>query len=268
MAHIALVNQAPRLITDAQGVLMARFVAVGLKHLAKAWGLVSWSCSYVPSLDRAPTGAKNLALLPNPDVANALGWHDVGPDGQAFGKVFLEPTLDNGGSIIASGPDMDSNSVLQTAGHEGDEMCLNELVGSWQQMPDGRTLLAQEASDPCEDRSKRVKLTTGEVAWCSDFVFPQYFARVAPRGQLTWASSLTEAFSMTPGGYQIQWATRGSEHQVFPALVHGHGPGAGTVEAFDGGISVVWGPAVPEWKKALKRHRISRTARIARAHSG
>lgn len=267
MTHIVLVNQSPQQVSDEQGVLMARFVAVGLKHLGQAWGKVVSTCAYVPSVDRMPAGSKPLYIFKNPDVPNALGWHDVDDKGNAFGKVFVEPTLDNGGSVIASGATEDSNSVLQTAGHEADELDLDELVGSWEVMPDGHTLLAKEASDPCEDRSKRVRLTSGESAWCSDFVTPQYFRRVgAPQGPLTWCSALTEPFSMTPGGYQIQWSTRGSEHQVFPSIVQGHGHGAVSVEHGDDGLRILWGPQVPEWKKALKRAKISRTARRVQLH--
>ena len=257
--HLVLLNQSPALVSEDQAVLMARFTNAHLKRLAAAWGTLPWTCSYAASLASAPPvdEAARLYLLKSPDVANAGGYHDVDPTGHPYARVFLEPTLDNGGVVIASSVhNENANTVLCTVGHEACETALDAYVGSWELMPDGKTLVAREACDACEDRAKLIKLADGHSAWCSDFVTPAWFSRRNAPGPYTWADTLTAPFSMTPGGYLIEWSTKGPERDVFPAELHAKR------DHDTSGRRITWGPAVPTWKKEVKLQATSRTAKL------
>lgn len=138
--------------------------------------------------DLAP-GEVPIYLLRHPDVAGALGYHDVDPHGRPIIKVF--PTLED-----------DPTDLPQTLDHEvkeylADAFCTTCIVG-----PDGKCR-AREPGDPVETGSWELTLASGRKVKMTDWVTPAYFTG-AP-GKKNWLNTVTKVGEILPGGYQILW---------------------------------------------------------------
>src|SRR5215510_105820 len=70
-------------------------IRIQLRHVAAAWGQYVWQV-----VDDANETGFKIALLDDADVADALGYHDLGPDGLPYARVFLDPIFDNGGTWV------------------------------------------------------------------------------------------------------------------------------------------------------------------------
>lgn len=250
---VALINRSEH-ITDAQLVAMFQAMTVQLdQHVAPIWGLV-------PALecilgDGEPTpGAVPCYLEDVPDVDGALGYHDEDEDGNPYIKVFVEPTLSNGGTIL-DGP----NSVSVTLSHE-----LIELVGDWpaNRWDDGPGGIdyAHELCDAVEGDSYMVMTQADKdrigVA-VSNFLFQDFFdPKAKPGTRLDYLGLLRKPFTMTAGGYQIKRTEPGKVTQIFAKHDPHH-----TVVDDDTGVVADFSPAYPRWKRALKGRRLR--ARVA-----
>src|SRR2546425_12583008 len=102
-------------------------------------------------------GAWALAFLDRADVANALGYHDLTPDGLPLSKVFVKSTLDAG------------QKVSVTACHELAEMLVDPAINLAAAGP-GNAFYAYETADAVEE----VEFTIDGIAM-SDFVYPAWF---------------------------------------------------------------------------------------------
>jgi hypothetical protein len=161
-------------------------------HVAPAWAISAPHCQFVHDSALVPLGAYRLWILDDPDTAGALGYHDVDPDGQPYGRVFCAPTLDNGGTIL-TGPD----SVSVTISHEACETALDPDVTAWSQLPSGEL----EALELC-DRVEAISYEHNGVA-LSDFLLPAAFRARASDTQFDYMVQLTNARDIAPEGYRI-----------------------------------------------------------------
>ncbi len=182
----------------------------------------------VPALElvapgATPTGDAIMTILDDPDQAGALGYHDETQDGKPLAKIFVKPTIDNGGTIT-TGP----NSVSVTMSHELCEMVGDSACNGWSDGPDGSDY-AQELCDAVEGDAYDI-----EGVSVSNFLFPAFFDPKAEFGsRLDHMGTLAKPFTMTPGGYQIVRSETGSVSQVFAATF-------------------------PDWKRASKAHKLAR----------
>lgn len=229
---VALLNQSAHFDKNRHALLaMARAIGYQLRHhAAPAWGTAPWQCVYCATTDDVPEGASRLWVIDSPDVADALGYHDVDPEGHTYGKVFVEPILDAGGSDTSG-----DNSVSVTASHEALEIFGDPPATYWVQRPDG-VLVATELCDPVEAQSYTVT-TYGRPVDVSNFVTPGWFRREDGTQKFDYLGSLREPFSKADGGYLI--------------LMKG------------GRVYQEFGRHYPEWRKAMKAHPAARTARRA-----
>lgn len=238
MNLLAIVNQSKR-VSDEQVQLMARGVYHQLHYdVAPAWNIkapavVAYNAEGIASV---PPGAYTLVVLDNPDDANALGWHSEGPDGQIFGRVFVDPVLDNKGAVLAG--DLSVTSVLS---HEAIEAMLDPRVNLWAEGPDGK-LYAVECCDAVESYSYTTRVHGTELS-LSDFLLPAWFDLSPAKGSpthFTAERSAVEAslapFTLAKDGYSIVWTP-------------GQDPTA------------VWGEQYPDWRKATKDSPLARSAR-------
>ena len=99
-----------------------------------------------------------MVFLDNADVANALAYHDLTPDGLPISKVFVKTTIEN------------HDLVSVSASHELAEMLVDPALNLMTTGPDPRTIYAYESADPVEALSFRVNGFP-----MSDFVYPSYF---------------------------------------------------------------------------------------------
>jgi len=109
-------------------------------------------------------GAWALTLLDTADVANALGYHDLTPDGLPLSKVFVKTTL------------AAEQKVSVTACHELAEMLVDPAINLASTGP-GNVFYAYETADAVEEEEFLIDRIP-----MSDFVYPAWFEGVRKAG--------------------------------------------------------------------------------------
>jgi hypothetical protein len=232
MRHIAVVNESKKVTLD-QARLMTEACNIQLtRHAAPAWGKVTMPVIFYELATMVPKDGDLIVLLDSPDEADALGYHTETPDGRVYGRVFVNPVLDAGGTILKG-----ALSVSCVLSHEVLEQFIDPDINLW--ADDGRgKLYAIEVADPVENDAYNVKVGTKPVA-VSDFVFPEWFDRENRRGtRYNQLATLKGPFTMRTGGYVVLRNEEGKEKTVFAAKY-------------------------PAWRKKGKLHEAARTARRA-----
>ena len=130
-------------------------------------------------------GAWALACLEDADVANALGYHDLTPDGLPFSKVFVRTTLEA------------KQKVSITACHELAEMLVDPAINLCATGPQNR-FYAYETADPVEEE----EFVLDGIA-LSDFVYPSWFEDFHKPGstQFDHLKKVGRPFQILAGGY-------------------------------------------------------------------
>ena len=143
-------------------------------------------------------GAWALAFLDDADVANALGYHDLTPDGLPLSKVFVRSTL------------AVKQKVSVTACHELAEMLVDPAINLAAAGP-RNVFYAYETADAVEE----VEFTINGVAM-SDFVYPAWFEGFHKPGSTRFdhAGKVRRPFQILAGGYMSVFRN-GEWTQVF-----------------------------------------------------
>lgn len=130
-------------------------------------------------------GAWALAFLDRADAADALGYHDLTPDGFPLSKVFVETTIAN------------AQRVSVTASHELAEMLVDPAINLCAVGP-GDVFYAYETADAVEE----VTITVDGIPM-SDFVYPSWFEDFRkPRStRFDQARKVHRPFEILAGGY-------------------------------------------------------------------
>jgi hypothetical protein len=132
-------------------------------------------------------GAWAMAFLDDADVANALAYHDLTPQGLPMAKVFVRTIQANQESLSVS------------ASHELAEMLVDPAINLMSTGPDPKAAYAYETADPVESESFKV----GGVPM-TDFVYPAYFEGFRKAGSTRFdrLGKVRRPFQILPGGYQ------------------------------------------------------------------
>src|SRR5581483_9090214 len=138
---------------------------------------------FVPSSAKPPAGWWTLAVLDTADVAGALGYHDLTPDGKPLGMAFAGTDRQYG------------NEISVTLGHELLEMLGDPYINLSAQAPDGK-FYAWEDCDAVEADSLGYQVQGVQL---SDFVYPAWFGNGA--GKLDQCGHCSSPLEVTPGGY-------------------------------------------------------------------
>src|ERR1700738_3690548 len=110
---LAVTNLSKRFSSaDAQTAVSACAAQVKL-HAAPMWDMVPASVVFYADPNQVPSAADRMVILDNADQAGALGYHDETPDGKPYGRVFVAPVLDHGGTALSG-----SLSVSAVLSHE------------------------------------------------------------------------------------------------------------------------------------------------------
>jgi hypothetical protein len=130
-------------------------------------------------------GAWALVLLDTADVANALGYHDLTPDGLPLSKVFVRTTL----SV--------KQKVSVTACHELAEMLVDPAINLAATGPAG-SFYAYETADAVEEEEFPI-----DGIPMSDFVYPSWFEGFHKPGatQFDHLKRVRRPFQILAGGY-------------------------------------------------------------------
>ncbi len=233
--RIAVLNQSKRL-TDPQQI---REMAVAINRqialeVAPAWHRLS--VPVVPYFDPAlvPAGAWTLVIVDNPTVAGALGFHTEDSDRpgappRVHGFVFVDPVLDNGGTVLDG-----ENSVAAVASHETCELFIDPNVQLWADNANG-VAYAVEVCDACEADAYALNGLTRPVS-VSNFLLPAWFDGIGAATHVDYLGKLSGPFTMDAGGY-VSTLTEGTPQQAQGRLEH------------------TWGDQVPAWK--IEAHALS-----------
>jgi hypothetical protein len=140
-----------------------------------------------------------LVFLDDADVANALGYHDLTPEGYPLSKVFVK-TLEQSGE-----------SVSVTASHEIAEMLVDPGVNMWYSDNAGQ-LWAGETADAVEEQDFDI-----DGYRMSNFVLPAYFEpfRAPKSRKFDFMGRVSHPFEIMPGGYSIVITSTGEMKQLF-----------------------------------------------------
>src|SRR5439155_15868772 len=130
-------------------------------------------------------GAWAMAFLDDADVAHALGYHDLTPDGLPLSKVFVKTTL------------AAEQKVSVTACHELAEMLVDPAINLASTGP-GNVFYAYETADAVEEEEFLIDRIP-----MSDFVYPAWFEgfRKAGSAQFDYLKKVRRPFQILPGGY-------------------------------------------------------------------
>jgi len=232
---IAVINKSKRISNSDTALMTAACNAQMAHDVAPFWR--KFPTAVIQATEATiPDGAAPIYLFDVADDPNALGWHTEDAHGRIYGKVFVNPILDNGGTVL-HGP----NSVLVTLSHEAIEADGDPSVNRWAEGPRGR-LYADEWCDPVEADAYDISIM-GKMMSVSNFIGPAWRDATPPaHSKFDFLGKLHAPFTMTKGGYMV-YRTAGAEHQTF------------------GRVVVEYGEEYPEWKKAGKHHAAARTAR-------
>ncbi len=231
---IAVVNKST-LVTDKDAYAMTLACDIQLRHhAAPVYGLIPPQVHFLQSELHAPRDAQVIAILDDPDQADALGWHTEGPDGTIYGRVFARPVLENGGNALSA-----ALSVSSVLSHECLETLGDPHCNLWADGGDG-TCTAYELADPVEGDSYAISIGAPgknfSIVEVSNFVLPAWFDPQTPEHtRLDWLRTLAAPLSVRPTGYVITMK--------------------------DGTVSQQFGERYPAWRKATKESPLSRTSR-------
>lgn len=159
---ISVLNQSAR-IDDIDAMKMVLAIAKQFaRDVAPVWGMVP-SIEFVQRGGSPTPGACRCWLLDTPDVPNALGYHDEDAAGP-FIKVFTQPIVDDGGTILGAGA-----SVASVLSHEVLELTGDSAANIWVDGPNGNDY-ARELCDAVQGDSYEL-----DGVWVSNFVYPDFF---------------------------------------------------------------------------------------------
>lgn len=157
-----------------------------------------------PLLERTPWEIKvggndgfPLVLINSPDAAGALGYHTQDPDGRVWGRVFTDPLLKHGGTVL-NGP----HSVSTVLSHEILETFYNPYINLWSNRGD-QTFVALELCDPVQGDSYEIEVNGTKVS-VSNFVLEVWFDReMGKAGRYDYLNKIKSPLEMSRGGYTV-----------------------------------------------------------------
>jgi hypothetical protein len=159
------------------------------RDFAPVWG-IDGELVFIPHGTRPPPEMWWLGVFDDSDVAGALGYHDLTPEGRPLGKIFAATDLHFG------------HSWTVTMSHELLEMLadpdVNLTVFVQNSASTGR-LYAYESCDACEAEQFAYRIDGTLV---SDFVHPSWFQAYAHKGtRFDHAGKIKAPLELLPGGY-------------------------------------------------------------------
>lgn len=200
-------------------------------HAAPAWGLKPVLMRAVTAANQAAAGDTVIIVMDTPDQAGALGYHTEDPGGKRWGRVFVQPVLDNHGTVL-QGP----LTVASVLSHEGMEALVDPGCCFWAQAASG-SYYALEVGDAVENDSYRVTPAGQPSTDVSNFCLPAWFdAQASPTAKFDWMGKIKAPFTLDAGGYAVTQTPGGAPQQIF-------------------------GELYPEWRKPGKLEGPARTAK-------
>jgi hypothetical protein len=160
-------NNGLETLSDADAGSIVEALNLQVVHLADHWEDIHLRHELLAPGQTPPSGSQTLVkayFLANSDVADALGYHDVDPQGDPYIRVFTEPVLTNGGTTLSG-----SLSISACASHEA---CLTPETRvltrdlRWVPVGDmeaGDLLIAFDEENPGQGKRRQWRLASVEA---------------------------------------------------------------------------------------------------------
>ncbi|HTQ06184.1 MAG TPA: hypothetical protein VMI54_20120 [Polyangiaceae bacterium] len=179
-------NQSTVLTDGAVRAALPAFQRQVSEDFADAWGIDA-TIELAPLTSTAPPHAYLLYLFDDADQAGALGYHDLGQQGQPLGKVFAKSVETFGGLWTVA------------FSHELLEMLVDPAINLLAFDEEAGRAYAYDVCDAVE--ADQLGYAVGGVS-VSNFVHPSWFdpTSVASRKH-DHCGQTTQPFEMPPGGY-------------------------------------------------------------------
>jgi hypothetical protein len=190
---VAILNRSTVVSDEDAAAMVPALQQQTSEDFAGVWGIDA-ELSFLPTNELTGWKGKwNLVLLDTSDEANALGYHDLTPDGLPLGKVFAKS------DAIAG------SAVSVTASHELLEMLLDPYINLTAEDPTRGYFVAYEACDAVEADAIGYE---HDGVLLSDFVTPEFFdpsAAKRPGERFSFRGNIGKPFELATGGYEIIW---------------------------------------------------------------
>lgn len=194
---IAIVDKTRVGVLASTGAALAAVLAKQAASVGRAYRVSAQPVIfYGPHADLVPVDAWPVVVLDDPDVAGALGYHDLDPNGKPYARVFNAPT-------VAAGVPLSS-----VVSHEVCEAVADPYANLWADANRG-VAYAFEACDPVENDMYLI-----DNVGVSNFVTRRWFNPSATVGPFDHMGKLSAPFTMSKGGYLIKMID-GVVSQVF-----------------------------------------------------
>lgn len=198
MKEIAVLNRSSVTTDDQVHTIVDAAQKDLIENFAPAWSILPPKLSFVPKADLTSwKGKPNLVVLDTSDEANALGYHDLTPDGLPLGKAFAK-TDKMYGAIL---------SVTLT--HELWEMIVDPNINLVVEDDKRGVFVAFESADAVE-ADQFAHVVNGVKI--SNFQLPSFFSRRA-KGPYDFGHILSGPFQLAHGGYESYYTPSGGWKQ-------------------------------------------------------
>lgn len=193
-AHPVAVLNRSTVLPDADASRIVKALQMqASRDFAPVWGIDA-RLSFLPTAKTTGWEGKwNLVILDDSDTANALGYHDLTPEGLPVGKVFAKTVQFYRGLVSV------------TASHELLEMLLDPFISLAAEDPARNVFVAYEACDAVE--ADRLSYAV-EGQQMSDFVMPAFFdptSRGRTEARYSFCGSVYAPFELAAGGYELMY---------------------------------------------------------------
>lgn len=239
---IAVTNEST-MVTNADVQTMCQAIQIQLDlHVLPAFNLKAGTIKFYADKTKVPGYAWLIHIIDtDAQVQGALGFHQEETNGKVDGFIMCQPILSNGGDILAFDPSNPGKyTVSATLSHEVIETVGDRYTNCF--FDNGTTSWCGELCDPVEQIGYPLMVGTTNVS-VSDFVFPAFFnpyAKLPDNAPFNYLNTLKAPFTMLAGGYSIQrTGGPGTESQVF-------------------------GEAMPQWRRDMKKASFARAYRCTK----
>lgn len=174
-------------VTDAQVQQWVTDIQTQVNNdVAKAWN-ATVNLVWIPNTQTPPTGNWVAGIFDTADQPGALGYHEVGPNGEPLAKIFVTVSKQAGVDVAT----VLSHEVIESIG----DPQTNTIIQNCKDKNGRNCTMFQELCDAVENDLYQ----TGQTN-VSNFITPDWFksGSQAPYDQL---NKTTQPFQLTSGGY-------------------------------------------------------------------